>query len=325
MIAPGTRPDGKMEDAARLAAERVRRFRDDPEPSFASRLGQIGVLGWAIVAPILHRRRHRPLARLGLEDRHFLHRAAHHARRGGGPVDRMAMDAPAMMLALHRRLRRAARLSGPRISSRCGGASCSCATAGRRSASPLQALALRPARGRARAPCAAGRRAPARRGARGPRGSRPPHAAQPEARVKSPLDPRAAVSDRPGRRSPSRSSSPGRSSPLSPASRRWRRAASASCPRRPRRRSNFVVSTIDSQIRDTMQSDPAPFRALIGSIFLFVLVSNWSSLIPGVEPATAHIETDAAMALIIFVATVAWGVRSRGLAAISRPSPSRAG
>ncbi len=53
MTAPGGRPDGKMEDAARLAAERLRRPRDDPEPSFASRLGQIGVLGWAIVAPIL--------------------------------------------------------------------------------------------------------------------------------------------------------------------------------------------------------------------------------------------------------------------------------
>jgi len=53
MIAPGGRPDGKMEDAARLAAERERKFRDEPEPSFAARLGQIGVLGWAIVAPIL--------------------------------------------------------------------------------------------------------------------------------------------------------------------------------------------------------------------------------------------------------------------------------
>ena len=53
MTAPGGRPEGKMADAARLAAERVRRLRDDPEPSFALRLGQIGVLGWAIVAPIL--------------------------------------------------------------------------------------------------------------------------------------------------------------------------------------------------------------------------------------------------------------------------------
>ena len=75
----------------------------------------------------------------------------------------------------------------------------------------------------------------------------------------------------------------------------------------------LVVSTIDSQIRETMQTDPAPFRALIGSIFLFTLFSNWSSLIPGVEPPTAHIETDAAMALIVFVATIAWGVRTRGI------------
>ena len=75
----------------------------------------------------------------------------------------------------------------------------------------------------------------------------------------------------------------------------------------------MVVSAIDSQIHDSMLTDPAPFRALIGSIFLFTLLSNWSSLIPGVEPPTAHIETDAAMALIVFVATIAWGVRTRGL------------
>ena len=75
----------------------------------------------------------------------------------------------------------------------------------------------------------------------------------------------------------------------------------------------ILVSTIDDQIGATMQRDPAPYRALIGSIFLFTLISNWSSLVPGVEPPTAHIETDAAMALIVFVATIAWGVRSRGL------------
>jgi F-type H+-transporting ATPase subunit a len=76
----------------------------------------------------------------------------------------------------------------------------------------------------------------------------------------------------------------------------------------------IVVSTVDEQIRGVMQRDPAPFRALIGSIFLFVLISNWSSLLPGVEPPTAHIETDAAMALIVFVATILYGVRSRGVA-----------
>ena len=53
MIAPLDRHNNKLQKAARLAADRDRRFRDEREPSFASRLGQIGVLGWAIVTPVL--------------------------------------------------------------------------------------------------------------------------------------------------------------------------------------------------------------------------------------------------------------------------------
>jgi F-type H+-transporting ATPase subunit a len=74
-----------------------------------------------------------------------------------------------------------------------------------------------------------------------------------------------------------------------------------------------LVASIDDQIRDTMQVDPAPYRTLIGTIFIFVLVANWSALIPGVEPPTAHLETDAALALIVFVATIAYGIAARGL------------
>lgn len=75
----------------------------------------------------------------------------------------------------------------------------------------------------------------------------------------------------------------------------------------------LFVTTIDGQIRDTMQRDPAPFRALIGTIFLYVLVANWSSLIPGIEPPTAHLETDAALALVVFVATIVAGIGGRGV------------
>ena len=53
MIAPLEKRNGRLENPSRLAAERDRKFRDDREPTVASRLGQIGVLGWAIVAPIL--------------------------------------------------------------------------------------------------------------------------------------------------------------------------------------------------------------------------------------------------------------------------------
>ena len=75
----------------------------------------------------------------------------------------------------------------------------------------------------------------------------------------------------------------------------------------------LFVTTVDSQIRETMRRDPVPFRALIGTIFLFVLVANWTALIPGIEPPTAHIETDAGLALIVFAATLVAGVGGRGL------------
>ena len=74
-----------------------------------------------------------------------------------------------------------------------------------------------------------------------------------------------------------------------------------------------VVGAIDHQIRETMQVDPTPYRPLIGTIFLYVLIANWSSLVPGIEPPTAHLETDAALALIVFCATIFYGIWTRGL------------
>ncbi len=53
MIAPLDERNHKLEGAARVAADRDRKAREDREPTVATRLGQIGVLGWAIFAPIL--------------------------------------------------------------------------------------------------------------------------------------------------------------------------------------------------------------------------------------------------------------------------------
>jgi len=75
----------------------------------------------------------------------------------------------------------------------------------------------------------------------------------------------------------------------------------------------FLVGAIDGQIRGTMQVEPGPYRAVIGTIFIFILLANWSSLIPGIEPPTAHLETDAALAAIVFCATIFYGIRTRGL------------
>jgi F-type H+-transporting ATPase subunit a len=75
----------------------------------------------------------------------------------------------------------------------------------------------------------------------------------------------------------------------------------------------LIVDTVDAQIRDTMQAGPGPYRAFIGTLFVFVFVSNWSSLVPGVEPPTAHVETDAALALLVFFAVIWFGIRAGGV------------
>lgn len=75
----------------------------------------------------------------------------------------------------------------------------------------------------------------------------------------------------------------------------------------------LIVESVDTQIRDTMQLEPGPYRAFIGTLFVFIFVCNWSSLAPGVEPPTAHLETDAALALLVFFAVIWFGVRSGGI------------
>ncbi|NDR58438.1 AtpZ/AtpI family protein [Aliiruegeria sabulilitoris] len=46
-------PQDPTADAARRTVERERIGRKTPEPSLGIRLGQIGILGWAIVTPML--------------------------------------------------------------------------------------------------------------------------------------------------------------------------------------------------------------------------------------------------------------------------------
>ncbi|HUB13552.1 MAG TPA: F0F1 ATP synthase subunit A [Acetobacteraceae bacterium] len=75
----------------------------------------------------------------------------------------------------------------------------------------------------------------------------------------------------------------------------------------------LLVDTVSVQIRDTMHADPRPYLPLIGTLFLVILTANWSSLIPGVEPPTAHLETDAALAGIVFMSIIWFGIRARGV------------
>ena len=75
----------------------------------------------------------------------------------------------------------------------------------------------------------------------------------------------------------------------------------------------LIAGAVEDQIRGTMRVAPKPYVPMIGTLFLFILAANWSSLVPGVEPPTAHIETDAALGLIVFGSIIYFGVRARGV------------
>ena len=74
-----------------------------------------------------------------------------------------------------------------------------------------------------------------------------------------------------------------------------------------------------------MQVEPGPYRAFIGSLFIFIFVANWSTLVPGIQPPTANLETDAALALLVFLAVIWFGIRAGGvrgyLATFASPNP----
>jgi F-type H+-transporting ATPase subunit a len=80
----------------------------------------------------------------------------------------------------------------------------------------------------------------------------------------------------------------------------------------------LVAMAMQGLIRDTMRASPEPYLPLLGTLFVYILLANWSSVVPGIEPPTAHIETDAALAVIVFFAVIYFGIRARGVGAYLR-------
>ena len=69
--------------------------------------------------------------------------------------------------------------------------------------------------------------------------------------------------------------------------------------------------------------DARPLLPLLGTLFIFLVVANLSSILPGLEAPTAKLETPAALALIVFVSVHYFGIRAQGflgyLASFAQP------
>lgn len=86
-----------------------------------------------------------------------------------------------------------------------------------------------------------------------------------------------------------------------------------------------LVAFLLEQIRDITNQDPEPYLPFVGTLFLFIVTSNVLAIVPGFEPPTGSLSTAAALALCVFVAVPAFGIRKLGVRAYLgnylRPSP----
>lgn len=86
-----------------------------------------------------------------------------------------------------------------------------------------------------------------------------------------------------------------------------------------------VVESVQSQIREVSRHAPGRYLPFIGTLFLFIALSNLLSVVPGYQPPTGSLSTTAALALCVFVAVPLFGVAQQGLGGYLRqylqPSP----
>lgn len=73
-----------------------------------------------------------------------------------------------------------------------------------------------------------------------------------------------------------------------------------------------VVTGIEGLLEETMGEEGKAYFPLIATFALFILVSNLIALVPGFYPPTANLNTNAALALTVFVMTHIVGFKKHG-------------
>jgi F-type H+-transporting ATPase subunit a len=74
-----------------------------------------------------------------------------------------------------------------------------------------------------------------------------------------------------------------------------------------------LVTGMRGQIRDISRQDPGEYLPFVGTLFLFIAVSNILGIVPGFEPPTGSLSTTAALAACVFVAVPLYGIAQKGL------------
>lgn len=75
----------------------------------------------------------------------------------------------------------------------------------------------------------------------------------------------------------------------------------------------MIVLGIRKQIRQIATQDPAPYLPFLGSLFLFISISNLLDVVPFYEPPTSSLSVTGALAMCVFFAVPVFGVRKLGV------------
>jgi len=74
-----------------------------------------------------------------------------------------------------------------------------------------------------------------------------------------------------------------------------------------------LVEGMRKEIRNISRQEPGSYLYFVGTLFLFILVSNVFSFVPGYVAPTASLSTTAGLAICVFVAVPVYGILHRGL------------
>jgi len=74
-----------------------------------------------------------------------------------------------------------------------------------------------------------------------------------------------------------------------------------------------IVCYVNRQIHEISQQQPERYLPFIGSLFLFIFISNLLAVVPGYMPPTGSFSTTTALALTVFIAVPFYGICQVGL------------
>ncbi len=75
----------------------------------------------------------------------------------------------------------------------------------------------------------------------------------------------------------------------------------------------ILVTWIQSQIQAISQRETYRYLPFVGTLFIFIAVSNLLTIVPWYEPPTGSLSTTVALAICVFIATPLFGIMEGGL------------